>query len=157
MCWQCDNPDATVEDYLDVVRAIIADRGWAVQYVEHESRPFAYTVGLSRRGLPELLITGMRPHMSARVLNSVAHQIVDDGMVLRPAERIDFQGEFLLEVVEVAHPDVHLKVVLGLYERPFRAFQLVWTDDCRHWPWDLGWSRGRRRQPVLGIRSELTK
>jgi hypothetical protein len=32
--------------------------GWAIQYVESENRPFAYTVGLTDRGLPELLMTG---------------------------------------------------------------------------------------------------
>ena len=51
--------------------------GNPVQFVEHGKRPFAFTVGLHNRGLPELLITGA--------------------------------GRFLIEVVEVEHPDVHLK------------------------------------------------
>ncbi|MHA7648677.1 DUF4262 domain-containing protein [Mycobacterium sp. ML4] len=156
MCWQCDHPHATIDDYLDVLREIIAHHGWAVQFVEDGSRPFAYTVGSSLRGLPELLITGLQPRKSAHVLNSVAHYIADDGMVVQPAERIDFQGEFLLEVVAVEHPDVHLTFAVRLRDAPIRAFQLVWTDDRRHWPWDHGWSHGRRRQPVLGIRTPLT-
>lgn len=153
MCWQCDNPQATIDDYLDILRGIIDDHGWAVQFVEEERRPFAYTVGLHRKGLPELLITGLRAQTSARLLNSIAHQIVDDGTVLRPAMHIDFQGEFLLEVVEVEHPDVHLTYSCRLYGAKVQAFQLVWTDDRRRWPWDRGWSHGRRRQPVLGMRS----
>ncbi len=53
MCWQCDNPSATTEDYLNVLRATIRrDHGWAVQYVESDNRPFAYTVGLHSRGCP---------------------------------------------------------------------------------------------------------
>ncbi|MBX9640953.1 MAG: DUF4262 domain-containing protein [Mycobacteriaceae bacterium] len=156
MCWQCDNPHATIDDYLNVLRGIIAENGWAVQFVEDGSRPFAYTVGLSLRGLPELLITGLQPRESARVLNSVAHYIADDGMVVQPAEHIDYQGELLLEVVEVEHPDVHLTFAVRLRDAPIRAFQLVWTDDRRHWPWDREWSHGRRRQPVLGIRTRLT-
>ncbi len=156
MCWQCDNPHATVDDYLDVLRDIIADHGWAVQFVEDGSRPFAYTVGLSGRGLPELLVTGLQPRTSARLLNSIAHYIADEGMVVQPAEHIDYQGEYLLEVVEVEHPDVHLTFAVRLRDGPIRAFQLVWTDDARHWPWDRGWSHGRRRQPVLGIRTPLT-
>ncbi|OBJ85262.1 DUF4262 domain-containing protein [Mycobacterium asiaticum] len=157
MCWQCDNPHGTIDDYLDELRDIIADHGWVVQYVEHDARPFAYTIGLTDRGLPELLITGMLPQRSTRILNSIAHQIVDDGMVLLPAVHIDYQGEFLLEVVEVENPDVHLKFAVRLCEPPLRAFQLVWTDDRRRWPWDRGWSHGRRRQPVLGIRTPLTE
>jgi hypothetical protein len=66
---------------------------------------------------------------------------------------IDYQSEFLLEVVEVEHPDVHLVFAVGLFGPKVRALQLVWTDDFRHWPWDRGWAHGRRRQPVLGIRS----
>ncbi|WP_099023634.1 DUF4262 domain-containing protein [Mycolicibacterium palauense] len=153
MCWQCDHPDGTIEEYLDILRSTIRRHGWAVQFVESERRPFAYTIGLHSRGLPELLITGLQPQTSARLLNSMAHQIVDDGIDLQPAMRIDFQGEFLLEVVEVEHPDVHLTFAVALCGEQVSAHQLVWTDDNRRWPWDRGWSHGRRRQPVLGVRS----
>lgn len=155
MCWQCDNPHGTIDEYLDILRGIIADHGWAVQFVEDERRPFAYTIGLHDLGLPELLVTGLRPQPSARLLNSIARQIVDDGAPLHPAMHIDYQSEFLLEVVEVDHPDVHLKHAVALCGANIRAFQLVWTDDRRRWPWDRGWSHGRHRQPVLGIRTPL--
>ena len=153
MCWQCDNPHGTIDEYLDSLRDTIADHGWVVQFVEDERRPFAYTIGLHERGLPELLITGLQAQKSTRVLNSIAHMIVDDGTTLQPAVHIDYQGEFLLEVVEVEHPDVHLKFALPICGPDIRAYQLVWTDDRRHWPWDRGWSHGRRRQPVLGMRT----
>ena len=155
MCWQCDNPQRTTQDYLQILREIIRGHGWAVQFVESEQRPFAYTIGLHDKGLPELLITGLPPRTSARLLNSIAHQIFEDGVVLHPAMHIDFQSEFFLEVVEVEHPDVHLKFAIGLYGREVRAHQLVWTDDARRWPWDRGWAHGRRRQAVLGLRSPL--
>ncbi|MGV0602946.1 DUF4262 domain-containing protein [Mycolicibacterium pulveris] len=54
MCWRCDNPDRPIEDYLDELWAIIRDHGWAVQFVEDEKRPFAYTIGLHDLGVPEL-------------------------------------------------------------------------------------------------------
>jgi hypothetical protein len=157
MCWQCDNPHGTLDDYLDILRDTVKDHGWAVQYVESERRPFTYTIGLHDLGLPELLITGLPPQTSARLLNSIAHQIVDDGVFLRPAMHIDYQSEFLLEVVEIEHPDVHLKFAVEICGPKIRAFQLVWTDDHRRWPWDRGWSHGRRRQPVLGVRTLLPK
>jgi hypothetical protein len=157
MCWQCDNPHGTIDEYLDSLRDTIKDHGWAVQFVESERRPFAYTVGLHDMGLPELLMTGLQSRTSARLLNSIAHQIVDDGTILQPAMHIDYQGEFLLEVVEVEHPDVHLKFAVALCGAQIRAFQLVWTDDRRRWPWDRGWSHGRRRQPVLGTRSPINQ
>lgn len=155
MCWQCDHPQACLEDYLDILRATIGDRGWAVQFVESERQPFAYTIGLHDRGTTELLITGLPPQTSARLLNSIAHQIVEDRIVLRPAMHIDYQGELLLEVVEVDNPDVHLKFATGLFGPHIRALQLVWTEDPRHWPWDSDWAHGRCPQPVLGRRCGL--
>ena len=152
MCWQCDNPHATVEDYLDRLRDIITERRWAVQFIEGD-RPFAYTIGLHDNGLPELLVAGLPPQTAKRLLNSIAHHILDGGARLQPAMHLDCQGEFLIEVVEMDHPDVHLKFAMALIDEPFRALQLVWTDDPRHWPWDRGWSQGRRSQPVLGLRS----
>lgn len=155
MCWQCDNPQGAIEDYLDTIRATMREHGWAVQFVESERLPFAYTVGLYARGLPELLLTGLPPQTSARLLNSIAHQIVEDGIAVQPAMHIDYQGEFLLEVVEVDHPEVHLKFAAALFGPQIRALQLVWTDDPGRWPWDTGWAHGRP-QPVLGRRRELS-
>lgn len=155
MCWQCDNPQGTIRDYLQNLRKIVRGHGWAVQFVESEKRPFAYTIGLHDKGLPELLITGLPPQTSARLLNSMAHQIVDDGVALLPAMHIDYQDEFLLEVVQVDNPDVHLKFAVALCGPQIRALQLVWTDDRRRWPWDPDWAHGRRRQPVFGRRMPL--
>ena len=47
MCWQCDNPNSTIEDYLNELRRMMRDHdGWQVQFVEQDRKPFAYTVGL---------------------------------------------------------------------------------------------------------------
>ena len=51
MCWQCDNPDRTIEDHFDEVRETIRRHGWMVQYVESNRTPFAYTIGLHDWGL----------------------------------------------------------------------------------------------------------
>jgi Domain of unknown function (DUF4262) len=153
MCWKCDNPGGTTEDYLNELREMMRKHhGWAVQFVEHDKRPFAYTVGLHNRGLPELLITGLNAQISTRVLNSIAHTIVDDAMRLAPAMHIDYEDRFLIEVVEVEHPDVHLRFAVEICGSDVRALQLVWADDRGRWPWDAGWGHGRRSQPVLGVR-----
>ena len=152
MCWQCDHPHATIDDYLGELVKIVKKNRWAVQYVEGEDRPFAYTIGLHELGLPELLVTGLNAEASARLLNTVTRYTVDGGTRLRPGEYVHHE-QLMLEVVEVDHPDVHLKFAVGLFNQPIRALQLVWTDDRRHWPWDRGWSHGRRRQPVFGVRS----
>ncbi|BBY97535.1 DUF4262 domain-containing protein [Mycolicibacterium fallax] len=155
MCWKCDNPDGTVEDYLDYLRGLIAGHGWAVQSVESRKMPFAYTIGLHGLGLPELLITGMASDVSCIVLNSIAHMIVDDGVLLEPSMHIDYEDRFLMEVTEVEHPDVHMPFAISLYGPRVRALQLVWADDRGHLPWERGWRRGRYGQPVLGVRADV--
>lgn len=155
MCWKCDNPHGTEKEYLDSLRAGIAGHGWIVQHVESDKRPLSYTVELTERGLPELVITGMAVPIAHRLLNSTAHMITDDGTELAPAMHIDHQGEFLLEVVEVEHPDVHLLYAARLFGNNVRALQLVWADDKKRLPWERGWGHGRRRQPVLGMRAPI--
>lgn len=152
MCWRCDNPDRPIEDYLEELWAIIRDHGWAVQFVEDEKRPFAYTIGLHDLGVPELLISGVSPGGATHVLNSVARRMIGDGMVLAPAMRIDCQDGPLIAVIEVEHPDVHLTFAIRLFGPQVRALQLVWADGRGRWPWDPGWRHGRLSQPVLGLR-----
>ena len=46
MCWICDHPGATQQDYFEELRSRVQKHGWAVQYVEIDRAPYAYTVGL---------------------------------------------------------------------------------------------------------------
>jgi hypothetical protein len=152
MCWQCDNPNGTTEEYLDELRASIRMHGWVVQGVDDDRLPFAYTIGLHHRGLPELLVTGLSQEDAARVLNDVAVAAVG-GRVFEPGAHIAVGDGPLLEIVEVDHPDAHLNFAVALGGPDVRALQLVWADDRGRWPWAAGWGPGQRRQPVLGIRS----
>lgn len=76
MCWLCDHPDATSDDYLDRLRGLIAKNGWVVQYIEDDRCPFAYTIGLHAYGLSELVITGVAPERAALLLNGMADYCV---------------------------------------------------------------------------------
>jgi hypothetical protein len=153
MCWQCDNPNGTTEEYFDELRATIRTHGWAVQSVEDDRRPYAYTIGLHDRGLPELLVTGMPQQRAACLLNSAAGATVD-GRVFTPGAHIAMGDGPLVEIVEVAHPDAHMNFAVALGGPDVRALQLVWCDERGRWPWAAGWGHGRRRQPVLGVRAQ---
>jgi hypothetical protein len=48
----------------------------AGQYVDSDRMPFAYTIGLARYGLPELLVAGVSPRRIVRMLNSVGRRAV---------------------------------------------------------------------------------
>jgi hypothetical protein len=156
MCWMCDHPSATKQDYLKQLRSIIAKAGWAVQAVEggRYSAPFAYTVGLAPRGKPELVVTGMAAYRARKLLNEVAvhmlHATVPD-----VGEQQHLIGGPLIEFVEVEHPAVHLLYACEFYGAGIRALQIVHADDHGRWPWELGFRGGRGGQPVLGNRDPL--
>ena len=151
MCWKCDHPEVTVEEWLESMRSIIDTHGWAVQYVESEHRPFAYTVGLHERGLPELLVTGLPPSRAVEILNTVAAYLVDGGRPV-PGDLVTIADGPSLEVVQVQHPDAHLLVAIALYGDGVRALQVVWDVRVGHRPLCPDFNRGGVRQPVLGVR-----
>jgi hypothetical protein len=151
MCWKCDHPDSTMQEWMELIYAAVQENGWIVQYVTDRT-PFAYTIGLHQRGLPELLVTGMPPQRARLVLNSVAEYLVEGGRPV-PGERMLIGGELLLDFVQVQHPDAHLKFAVKIYG-PLRALQLVWPDDQGHRPWCAEFSNDGIRQPVFGVRVE---
>lgn len=59
------------------VRGNIDLYGWALQYVLEDqlADSYAYTCGLTLRGLPELVVVGLAPEQSWSVLNDVAAQM----------------------------------------------------------------------------------
>jgi hypothetical protein len=151
MCWLCDHPGASTEDYLEVVRTTMRKNGWAVQYVESNRTPFAYTIGLHDWGLPELLVTGVSTPRASRLLNGVAQDALR-GLSLTPGSQIKPEAGPLIEIVAVDHPDAHMGWAIESGGPEVRALQLVWADGRGRWPWSATFCDGRRRQPVLGYR-----
>ncbi|MBS1692717.1 MAG: DUF4262 domain-containing protein [Actinobacteria bacterium] len=152
MCWICDHPEATDEDYLERLRQIVRSHGWAVQYIESDRTPFAYTVGLHDCGLPELLVSGVSPDRARRLLSTAARAALR-GESFTPGRHTALRAGPLVEVVEVEHPDVHLAWALNHGGPGVRALQLVWADERGRWPWAPRFADGRVRQPVLGVRA----
>jgi hypothetical protein len=156
MCWACDNPGGGWEDYLGHVRSIIAATGWAVQSVERERMrpPWAYTVGMTEAGKPELLVTGLPITRASRLLNDVGcHLLHSDAPAA--GEQVRLVGGPLIEIVEVEVPDAHLQVAVALYGEKIRALQVVHADGRGRWPWDVGYLGVRGGQPVLGARARV--
>jgi hypothetical protein len=152
MCWQCDHPDKTREDYLALLRKTIRAHGWAVQYVDDDRTPFAYTIGLHDRGLPELLVTGLEPNRATWLLNTFAKRVVA-GRMSAPGNQVWLPAGTRVELVAVAHPDAHLNMAVAIGGPEIEAVQLVWADGRGRWPWAPGFDDGRRPQPVLGNRA----
>jgi hypothetical protein len=154
MCWMCDHPGANFEDYLGQLARIIVETGWAVQVVERDRLrpPYAYTIGLTARLKPELVVTGLTARRSAGLLNDVAAHLLHADAEPEPGEQIQLTGGPLIEFVEVGVPEAHLTLVGEFFEPGYRALQLVHADDRGHWPWEVGYRGLRGGQPVLGPR-----
>jgi hypothetical protein len=122
----------------------------------HEERyrpPYSYTLGLTDRELPELVITGLPHKRAAEVLTPAAWDLLGGG-TLPLGKRIRTVGGLLTEVVKVAEPGAHLDAADGLYWQQLAALQLVYTDQRGHWLWDRKFRGGRGGQPVLGARAK---
>lgn len=154
MCWTCDHPGSTRLDSLDHLRGLITAYGWAIQGVEGDRvhPPWAYTVGLTPLGRPELVVTGLALDRATRLLNGVAAHVLHS-CAPAPGEQIPLRGGPLVEIVELPHPDAHLESAIALYGVEIRALQLVRADDRGRWPWERGYRGGRGGQPVLGPRA----
>jgi hypothetical protein len=158
MCWLCDHPGSTWLDYLANMRELIDCHGWAVQGVQRDRihPPLAYTVGLTERGKPELVVTGLPLPRAAQLLNDVAPHVLHADAPA-PGERAPLIGGPVIEIVEVAVPSAHLPVAVELCGPRIRALQLVHADDRGHWPWETGFRGMRGGQPVLGLRASQAR
>jgi len=158
MCWQCDHPGATWQDYLAHLRELLDEHCWVVQGVQRQRRrpPYAYTVGLAAHERPELVVTGLPYDHAADLLNDFAGQLLQADPPL-PGEVVTLPGGPLLEIVQVTEPGVHLAVAAALNGPGFTALQLVYADDRERWPWDAGFRGGAGGQPVLGGRAAAAR
>ncbi|MFD5825425.1 DUF4262 domain-containing protein [Lentzea sp. NPDC060358] len=154
MCRDCDHPADRVEEHLATLRRCIDARGWAVQVLERDRAhpPWAYTVGLTLLGLPELVLTGLPVLQGARLLDTTADHLTRTCLP-SPGKRFTPPGGPLLEVVGVARPWAHLLVAARLFGEGIAALQLVHADAAGRWPWDSEYSGLPGGQPVLGIRA----
>jgi len=122
----------------------------------HEERyrpPYSYTLGLTDRELPEVVITGLPHKQAADVLTWAASDLLGGG-TLAPGKRIRPGDGLLAEVVKVAEPGAHMEVAADLYGEQLAAVQIVYTDRRGYWPWDRRFRGGRGGQPVLGARAK---
>lgn len=135
MCAKCAKGLAT-DQYLIMLTDLVARHGWAVQGLTDGS--LFYTVGLTLRGLPELVLTdeaggagegaGSAGHLAAAVLNELARRQVAAG-AFEPGQLTEVRGQR----VRVAEQDVEpLVLARKLYGRHHDLAAL------RVDPWVLG-------------------
>jgi hypothetical protein len=137
------------QSYLDRIREVIRSQRWAVQAVSAEV-PFAYTVGLTQRGLPELAIAGLPPELCMQLLNRLATRMVDEGLELQDGAKVDKIAQGFAVTVHEVDADVAQEVfrVAGSMYGTVKAWQVFWPDAQGLFEGEEGFDakfRGRQR------------
>src|SRR5689334_14142256 len=132
MCEHCDDCEydgETLEEFYErTIRPAIERFGWYIPYVigDREDTGFAYTVGLTEHGFPELIATGVTQQAAAALLNTGGDLL--HRRELLHGQRVTVAGH-RCEVVELPHPDAHLLFAGDVYGPGLRALQLVHADE----------------------------
>jgi hypothetical protein len=144
--------DDRLRAYLDHARQVIAKHGWMVQGVFPTEAvpgvPFAYTIGLSAAGLPELVIAGLPAENAAVILNAAARTHLT--RQFQPGEVIGDAAQVPLFVIAAPHAEI--QQARNLYGDEVSALQLVWPDENGHYPDEPGWTMPPDAQPLYGPR-----
>lgn len=134
---------------------MIARVGWFVQFMSGRctgTPSYAYTVGLSAKGLPELLMVTEGPPTAVVVLNETAQRLANGEAIplnVRLTDILDGADAMLIPTYE-ARAHTYLHEARARYP-DFQAWQLVWTDPAGHFPWEPDYAaRFIPKQPVLG-------
>ncbi|MBG0563239.1 DUF4262 domain-containing protein [Actinoplanes aureus] len=147
------------DDFFERQSEIIDEYGWAVVHVlpadddPEETVPFAYTVGLTGFGFPELAITGLDPEAGHQILNELACRLCDDGLRLSHGQRISdlLADQEVVIVAGEATEEVFPGAALARYgDERVHLRQIVWPDLDNRYPWQRGYESLLYPQPTIG-------
>jgi hypothetical protein len=129
-----------IDAYLERLAGIVKEHGWAIQAV-HAHTLCAYTVGLSLKNLPEVLMMGVDQDTAVSLLNSVARGLCAGTLTLEEgrdyAEVFEsFPARFRKIPASQAHASLRMASVFCPPEQPLEAWQLLWPDPQGHFPGD---------------------
>jgi Domain of unknown function (DUF4262) len=153
------------DEYMFQIAGTIHRHGFFIQYVlgDRGHPPWAYTIGLAARGVPEFVVMGIDAESASFLL----HRVHDDVTAGRPIrigrDRRHAIGGIPVRFLRVL--DDYLDVRLGLFGTaegynastvgwPWtpRFLQVVWAAENRALPWSARYpARLRRLQPLLDV------
>lgn len=142
-----------------VLESLIEKHGWVICGQEAsddgETPVHAYTLGLSRMGMAELIVVGLPHPVGGGLLNELAQEqlakVIRFGKPLPGPVAVEnvVRKLYLLQVDRDAMARYAPLVERLGGQRP-RAFQLCWADPSGVFPWDRSFDGGPWEQPVLG-------
>ncbi|PYI67473.1 hypothetical protein CVV68_10285 [Arthrobacter livingstonensis] len=149
MCEMCDGK--SWEQVREQNRKRIARYGYTTVLVEGSpgSPPFGYTMGLTKSGHPELLVTGLDARAAQAMLTLFATMVLSGQESFVPGLAL-LGDECSVYSLEVVHPEDVLIWAHELYGCRMSAIQLVWTDVEGRFPWAPN-ANPELLQPLHGI------
>jgi len=146
-----------LDDVLHRQDEHIKQVGWAVTAVlptdDDPAAPFAYTVGLTELGFPDLVIAGLSPQIAQALLNDLAGRVHDRTTRFAHGQRIDdlLVGYDAVIVDGPATEALYPGTAYARYGRDLvRLQQIVWPDRHGRFPWDPGYAYDPHVQPLIG-------
>jgi hypothetical protein len=143
---------------LDAVRKniadIIAQQGWAVITIQADvnAPAHSYTIGLTDKGLPEVIIFGLPAEDATSLLGNIAHQLVDGLSYSEntPLTKVFAGANAYLKPVAGPAARENLRLASEFYPEGIAGLQLVWPDETGLFPWQEGFNELlRAAQPLL--------
>ncbi|MCW6004295.1 DUF4262 domain-containing protein [Micromonospora sp. CPCC 205371] len=148
---------AGIDDIMRRHQELIDQHGWAVTGVfpteDDPGAPFAYTIGLTAHGFPELIIAGLDPATSQLLLNDLARRVFDRAQRFTTGQRIsDLLAGYDAIIVEgPATEALYPGVAFANYGKERVTLQqVVWPDRHGHFPWEPEYTIDPQVQPLLG-------
>ncbi|MFI7208458.1 DUF4262 domain-containing protein [Micromonospora aurantiaca (nom. illeg.)] len=146
-----------IEDFMRRQGEMIDRVGWSVTLVhpsgdDDTGSPYAYTVGLTAHGYPELLIAGLDPAISQQLLNDLAARVYDRAERFSHGQRIgDLIAGYDAAIID-GEPTEQMcpgAAIARYGQEQVRVQQIVWPDPDGRFPWDDGYAYPSEVQPVI--------
>ncbi len=155
--------DRRVAQYVARIERTIAKHEFAVQGVfptvedtmrrKAEGRPvpapFAYTIGMTGKGLPELAVSGLDQETMAVILN-LAGEVHQVNEILVGSELpLPLMTEVRMRIIDA--PEIVAGIAQAVYPDSDLQFrQVVWPDDDGRYPGEPGHDAKTFRQDIFG-------
>lgn len=133
----------------------VDDYGWSVVAVggDDHTPPYAYTVGLTEKNRPELLICGLPIGTMQSLLNGLGARAAYRPLPYGHGAAVaDLLGGGLTAILidGTENPDMRLGMANTRYGRVrVRVQQLIWPDINGRYPWQVDYAHTGARQPLL--------
>jgi hypothetical protein len=150
------------ENVWERTLAIVEASGWCIQAVDRgqdsNSPPYAYSVGMAKKGLPELLMTGVVPPLASHTLNQICFKMMDGKIRGFDEEKISGLTPITFKLRELDVKDVEkflpICIRYGKHTgKPIQFMQVMFPDGNGRYPGDPDCSKKFYKvQSLVGLK-----